>query len=334
MKFSIVIPCYNSENTIAKTIESVLNQTYKDLELVIVNDGSTDKSLDVIDKYLNDNRVKVYSKENGGLSSAIAYGVKKTTGDYIGFIDADDIANIDWLETIINKIEDYDTIAFGYKTISNNKVINDYKVKEYSYDNEEKMKDLLNKYYFEKNAFSAFKYISVHRWATISKRELVLQIIDKYEKLNFCLYEDYVYVSLILSKSSTVKAIDYLAIDYIQNRKSHSHTNQKSYEELLELRKKLRDYLHNFCIENNLNEDIFKTMEFDVSKFYASRIMKTHSYRVSKSFFKLLKKDKIYCEEKKYVNLSDENFKRRVYFFFLKHNMFFPIFITFKIFNF
>lgn len=98
MKFSIVIPVYNVEEYIDKCLNSVLNQTYKDFEVIIVNDGSPDNSIQIIDRYVKmDDRFKVYSKENGGLSAARNFGVKKVSGDYLIFLDSDDYIEKDLL---------------------------------------------------------------------------------------------------------------------------------------------------------------------------------------------------------------------------------------------
>ncbi|MBD8490484.1 glycosyltransferase family 2 protein [Echinicola sp. CAU 1574] len=97
--FSVVIPLFNKEQHIEKTIRSVLNQTYKEFEIIIVNDGSTDKSLEVLKKF-NDNRIRIFSKENGGVSSARNYGIKKSSYQYIAFLDADDT----WFEKYLEKM--------------------------------------------------------------------------------------------------------------------------------------------------------------------------------------------------------------------------------------
>ena len=90
-KVSIIMPVYNSEKYVGEAIESVLAQDYDNFELICVNDGSTDNSLSIIKEYeKKDSRIKVYTKENGGISSTRNYGIKKATGEYIGFIDNDD----------------------------------------------------------------------------------------------------------------------------------------------------------------------------------------------------------------------------------------------------
>ena len=90
-KVSIIMPVYNSEKYVSDAIESVLAQDYNNFELICVNDGSTDNSLNILRKFeAKDPRIKVYTKDNGGISSTRNYGIKKATGEYISFIDNDD----------------------------------------------------------------------------------------------------------------------------------------------------------------------------------------------------------------------------------------------------
>jgi glycosyltransferase involved in cell wall biosynthesis len=97
--FSIVIPVYNKEKFVAKTIESVLSQTFTDYEIIIVNDGSTDQSEAKISTF-RDNRIKYYSKKNEGVALARNFGIEKATADYICFLDADDYWYPNFLETM------------------------------------------------------------------------------------------------------------------------------------------------------------------------------------------------------------------------------------------
>lgn len=90
-KISVIIPLYNKEFYIEKTIDSVFNQTYDDYEVVIVDDGSTDESVNIIKTKYNSDIIKIYSKQNGGPSSARNYGVRKAQGDWVVFLDADDM---------------------------------------------------------------------------------------------------------------------------------------------------------------------------------------------------------------------------------------------------
>lgn len=107
-KVSIIIPVYNVERYLDKCVKSVLEQTLSDIEIIIVDDGSTDKSGEICDKYLEDKRVKVIHKRNGGLSDARNVGIDASTADYIGFIDSDDYIEEDMYELLYNNIRKYD----------------------------------------------------------------------------------------------------------------------------------------------------------------------------------------------------------------------------------
>ena len=102
---SIIVPVFNAEKTLDRCIESILQQTYLNLELILVNDGSKDASLAICEKYQKDRRVCVYTQENGGPSKARNFGLLKSMGDYIVFVDSDDYIESNLLERCINKIE-------------------------------------------------------------------------------------------------------------------------------------------------------------------------------------------------------------------------------------
>lgn len=100
---SVIIPVYNAEKYLGRCMQSVLNQTYKNLEIILVNDGSTDESGKICDEYREkDDRVKVIHKENGGASSARNLGLKIATGSLIGFVDSDDLIVEDMYEYLSN----------------------------------------------------------------------------------------------------------------------------------------------------------------------------------------------------------------------------------------
>lgn len=96
-KISVIIPAYNAEKTIFKTIETVRQQTFSDFELIVINDGSKDKTLEIVQS-IKDERIKVFCYENSGLSTARNRGISKANGEYIAFLDADDLWTSDKLE--------------------------------------------------------------------------------------------------------------------------------------------------------------------------------------------------------------------------------------------
>lgn len=105
VKVSIIVPVYNVEEYLDKCLNSLVNQTLKDIEIIVVNDGTKDNSQDIIDKYVSNypKLVKSYIKENGGLSSARNYGLKFASGEYIAFVDSDDYVELDMYEKMYNK---------------------------------------------------------------------------------------------------------------------------------------------------------------------------------------------------------------------------------------
>lgn len=114
---SIIVPVYNTENYLEKCLYSLVNQTYKNIEIIIIDDGSPDNSMNIIQKFvLADNRVKVITQKNQGLSGARNTGMNNANGDYIMFIDSDDWIEIDTCEKAINASEKYnaDVVFWSY----------------------------------------------------------------------------------------------------------------------------------------------------------------------------------------------------------------------------
>lgn len=121
--FSIIIPLYNKETTICKTIESVLKQSHQQFELIIINDGSTDNSLDVIESIV-DSRIKIINKPNGGVSSARNKGIEEANFEYIAFLDADDIWGSRYLEDMYTLIKEYplaEVYSSNFEFVNQNK---------------------------------------------------------------------------------------------------------------------------------------------------------------------------------------------------------------------
>ena len=126
-KISVIIPAYNSESTIERCLESVLVQSYKNLEIIVINDGSQDNTESVVENIANkDSRIKLYSIPNGGVSNARNVGIDNATGEYITFVDSDDTIEPDMYEFLINLFDVYDVdIAHcSYTTVySDNKKV-------------------------------------------------------------------------------------------------------------------------------------------------------------------------------------------------------------------
>lgn len=114
---SVIIPVYNTEKYITECLDSVISQTYRDLEIIIVDDGSKDSSLEKCNEYAQrDTRIKVYSKPNGGVSSARNFGIEKANGDFIAFADSDDKLKPELFDTLVKCQKKYnvDRVCGGY----------------------------------------------------------------------------------------------------------------------------------------------------------------------------------------------------------------------------
>jgi glycosyltransferase involved in cell wall biosynthesis len=126
IKISIIVPIFNTAKFLENCLESLANQTYNNIEIILVNDGSTDNSLEICEKYCsNDSRFKIINKSNGGSSSARNLGLSFSTGDYIGFVDSDDFVSEKMYENLLNSciLNNVKLAVCGrYKVINNKNV--------------------------------------------------------------------------------------------------------------------------------------------------------------------------------------------------------------------
>lgn len=147
--FSVVIPLYNKQDCIRNTVQSVLNQTFPDFEINIVDDGSTDRSLEIARQF-DDPRIRVFSKPNGGVSSARNYGIRQSRKKYIAFLDADDLWYPDYLSEIARLIDKYPGCGIysaGYILRKKHREI------RYAYPTEGVIQDYFKEYFKHKSPF-------------------------------------------------------------------------------------------------------------------------------------------------------------------------------------
>lgn len=164
---SVIVPVYNVEKYLSRCIDSILGQTYTDLELILIDDGSLDSSAHICDEYaLKDKRVRVFHKYNGGVSSARNLGIVKAKGDWIMFVDADDWLDIHTIKYVSNYFEKKDLIRFSYKSVfsEDGLQVEDYALKEY-----DSQKSFLS------DAIMQNTYVAI--WGGAYKRELFSSIM-------------------------------------------------------------------------------------------------------------------------------------------------------------
>ena len=214
LELSIIIPVYNVEKYLEECLNSVLEIKDIDYEVLIVNDGSTDNSQKIIDEYCKkDDRIKSFIKENGGLSSARNYGLEKAQGDYIWFVDGDDLVVSSEVEKFFNGIKnlDLDVALANYNSFYNK---NDIKIKKIEKFKEvESLPVLTGKEYFD---FSDNKNLfNVMVWKNIYRREFLLEENILFE--NGLIFEDELFSRIVINRAKKVKYFDCYIYLYRQN---------------------------------------------------------------------------------------------------------------------
>ena len=173
MKISIVVPVYNAEKYLQECIQSVLNQSNSDWELVLVDDGSTDRSPAICDRFAEKypDKIVTFHKSNEGQFLTRQYGIKKCTGDYVGFLDADDLLDKEYVKTLINFIEknsSVDVVCFNFSEFQNDVFTEKKPLKMAVFENEEKLKELHLQIVIGK--------LTGSMWAKVFKRALIKAI--------------------------------------------------------------------------------------------------------------------------------------------------------------
>ncbi len=185
---SIIVPVYNTERQLAKCLNSLINQTLKDIEIILVDDGSPDNSPAICDEYAkNDSRIKVIHKENGGLSSARNAALDIAKGKYIGFVDSDDFVDIKMFEKMYNSANKDNSdicICSHYNIYKDNVVSNKLPFNSSVLSKEEIVSNLICPL-IGNSDINLPKTLEGFVWRQIFKKELIENTYFKSEKTYF-----------------------------------------------------------------------------------------------------------------------------------------------------
>lgn len=219
-KVSVLIPVYNAEQYIVRCIDSILNQTYPDLEVVLVNDGSTDNSGKICDEYASqDSRVRVFHKKNSGVSETRNVALDNAQGNYILFVDSDDYIEPNMVEVLVDNIKknDCDIAMCGYYIQNgNNEVQANMKYKTIYQTNEEVVKGLIKRFYTGDN--TGLNVL----WNKLIRRDLYLKHKIRFNS-NLKRAEDMWFVFDCLKCTERVRFINEPCYHYVQNPCSVMH---------------------------------------------------------------------------------------------------------------
>lgn len=280
-KISIIIPIYKVEKYIKQCVDSVLNQTYSNLEIILVDDGSPDNCPNICDDYaLLDKRIKVIHKINGGLSDARNAGIKIATGDYLAFVDADDFVEVDMYETMLNDIEKSKAevaICGRYYLYDNVKVV---RAKQGIY------LEMTAEEAIAKMNLNVFGYYDVASWDKLYLRELFQDI----EYPVGVTSEDWFVTYKVLSKTSKVVYNSTPKYYYRQRYGSITHSKVVSLnpiiasEEVLEyvkityprtIKEAITSYVYasigvydNVILHSSVDKKLKSKIEYDIKKYY------------------------------------------------------------------
>lgn len=217
-KISVIVPVYNNERTIERCIKSLLKQTYTNFEIIIINDGSTDNTKEIIKKFQNNKKIYIFDQPNRGVSCARNLGLKKSKGKYISFVDSDDYVENNFLQDLIDgmkDINDLSIVGLRHKYPNNDKID---KIEKY-YEGEFTSTQVLN-FLFFKNGPQGYLPNKLWRKDIIYKNGLFLDPeLDKLEDLLFTVKY------LLSSKNVSIKN----HIDYVYVHENFSLTSEMSF---------------------------------------------------------------------------------------------------------
>ncbi|MDD6093718.1 MAG: glycosyltransferase [bacterium] len=259
IKVSVIVPVYNVEEYLARCLDSLVNQSLKDIEIIVVNDGSPDNSQKIIDNYCKKYKnIKSFIKENGGLSDARNFGIEKAQGEYIAFLDSDDYVTIDMYMEMYNKAKsgNFDMVVCDLNYVYDDKIIKaSCNIKK----DTNNIKDVML------NIYPA-------AWNKIFKRNLMDKGI-RFKKGVW--FEDVEFIYRLLPYINTIGVVHKAFNQYVQREGSITNT----------INKKLYHYIDNwngivdYYKKNNLYEEYKLELEYCYVRYiYATFIKQASKY--------------------------------------------------------
>lgn len=299
MKFSIIVPVYNVENYLSKCIESIINQTNQEFELLLINDGTKDNSQKIIDTYVNKypDKIQSFIKKNGGLSDTRNYGVERAKGEYIIFIDSDDYVDTHLLEkinaVIINDNKP-DVIGYSLKRVDlNNNELEIIKKPEFHLlSGKQAIFNLVeSKKIFEPACGYAYN------------REYWLNNNYKYE-INLY-HEDFALTPIVILKANKVSSISFSGYFYVQTDNSIMRNNSAE-----KMKKKNTDLLKAFDILKSQIETVEEDKNVKMLKAYIANAILYRYFELGKEYKKEYKKELV---KRNITNwLINDSIKRKI----------------------
>lgn len=287
MEISIIVPVYNVKDYLQRCLDSLVRQTLKDIEIIVVDDGSTDGSGQFVDTYASEypDKIKIIHKENGGLMSAWTTGVRVSQGNYIGFIDSDDYASLDMYESLYTLAvnNDVDIVISNY--IINGTNLGSHPIKEGKYVGEDLYKTFKEHVFPSPTTYS----ISMSRMPKLYRRHIIVDNLKYTECLSKTFEDRYIIPPALLSAES----IYYTTKGYYcwMIREGSNHGMYKP--RLLEDIKRVYSVQHKVILDKNPElEEKWEECYLDFIRLYVDRnIIRVKDFSTKVKSAKLLLRD-------------------------------------------
>ncbi len=296
---SVIIPVYNGEENIKRCIDSVLSQSYDNIEIIAIDDGSKDKSGELLDMYArSDNRIKAVHIQNGGVSNARNIGIDMASGNYLMFLDCDDWIDNDALECLYNSMDEAcDMAQCSYRSVD-------------EHENTLGLWDVKDALYEERDAIlCAFFDIQILQccWAKLYRKELLCDI--RFER-GYAVGEDDLFSYCVCKKAKKIRTISKPLFNYYENQSSvmHSKLAAKHFQ--------IFDVLDIQLKENKDNEKVYRRCAVKDIKITNMHLWRMFSKSEMLSEFNRLK-DRIAAHKKIIMSSSDFSFREKCVFMFL-----------------
>lgn len=302
------MPVYNSEKYISEAIESVCNQSYKNWELLIVNDGSTDYTSKIIDDFAKkDSRIKVFHRKNEGVSMARNFALNKVCGEYITFIDSDDMYHADRLKRMLQVFEQHENCEIVF---SRHK---EFRGKLNTYEANDSRKIVISDDDILVKVISDSKNHFV--WNAMLKSEIAKK--EKFAPIRFA--EDFCYIRDCACHCRQMAVLDEVLYFYRRDNEN-AMTSHFFSEKYISDYMKLVENVYDFCCDHSLTDNFFKKMVAHEYAQNSMRIRKSTSY----SKFVTCMNDKKFREGIKFADASQCTFLEKILLRMIKYKIYFP----------
>lgn len=252
---SVVVPVFNVELFLSKCIESLIGQTYSDLEILLIDDGSTDSSLKICERYMDDSRVKILQKENGGVVSAVKKGIENAQGEFIGFVDADDFIDLDFYEKLMaaQKLHNADIVVSGHKEVNQNKKVAARQEDKNGFYSNKRLEDFKQ----ELKLFDGSGLNYFCRWNKLYKTDLVKASLSFYQD-GVQMRDDWLLNIPIFLNAKSIEFVKYEGYNYVVHANSLSRKENNGMEEI-------KNYLLVMHVMKNIAQS-YSCLNSEVSK--------------------------------------------------------------------